>query len=73
MTNREWLASLSDEQLAEFCTSTLYVTFVGQELKDIKFPLSVRHIAQRTTSSIEGFKEWLNKEQEFEVLNESIY
>lgn len=52
-TNREWLESLSDEDLAAFYT-------LGVLLKDNSY-ISLYKIVMSFTSSQQGIKEWLSK------------
>jgi hypothetical protein len=66
-TNREWLQSLSDQELSEFLT-------VGIELKFLSMPVAcvynIREIASRYTQSTKGLEKWLAKEQEFMTIDE---
>ena len=52
-TNREWLESLSDEDLAAFYT-------LGIPLKDNSY-ISLYRVAMSFTSSQQGIKEWLSE------------
>lgn len=52
-TNREWLESLSDDDLAAFYT-------LGIPLKDGSY-ISLYKVAMSFTSSQQGIKEWLSK------------
>lgn len=52
-TNREWLESLSDDDLAAFYT-------LGVPLKDNSY-ISLYKVAMSFTSSQQGIKEWLSK------------
>lgn len=69
MTNREWMQSLTDEELANFLTQ-------GLPLKDIRiiiegydmFVASIHAVSYRYISSHLGIEEWLKQEQEFEVV-----
>lgn len=71
MTNREWMQSLTDEELANFLTD-------GLPVKDIRFKLdgygmflsSINTTSSRYTSSHLGIEEWLKQEQEFEVVKQ---
>ena len=71
MTNREWMQSLTDEELANFLTD-------GLPVKDNRFRLagygmflsSINTISSRYTSSHLGIEEWLKQEQEFEVVKQ---
>lgn len=53
MTNREWLESLSDEDLAAFYT-------LGIQLKDNSY-INLHSVAMNFTSSQQGIKDWLSK------------
>lgn len=52
-TNREWLESLSDEDLAAFYT-------LGIQLKDNSY-INLYRVAMSFTSSQQGIKEWLSQ------------
>ena len=52
-TNREWLESLSDEDLAAFYT-------LGIPLKDSSY-INLYRVAMSFTSSQQGIKEWLSQ------------
>lgn len=52
-TNREWMESMSDEDLAAFYT-------LGIPLKDNSY-ISLYKVAMSFTSSQQGIKEWLSK------------
>lgn len=77
-TNRQWLESLSNKQLAEFLTCGLYV----HDLYEIQGNLpegevcvrdrviNVDAIKRRYTQSHTGVEQWLNSPQEFEVIRE---
>ena len=56
-TNREWLESLSNEDLAAFYT-------LGVPLKD-NYYISLYKVAMSFTSSQQGIKEWLSKPCKF--------
>ena len=65
MTNRQWLESLTDRQLAEFLTFGLLVRsvhFVGDP-----FMISIAQISMRYTASIKGIETWLSQLQDYEV------
>ena len=69
MTNREWMESLTDTQLANFLTDGLILQSARIELKEYgMFVASVRTVSQRYTSSHLGIEKWFNQEQEFEVI-----
>ena len=78
MTNRQWLESLSNKQLAEFLTCGLYVhdlckiegnlpegaVFIRDRVMDFNA------IKMRYTQSHIGVAYWLDSPQEFEVISE---
>lgn len=64
-TNREWLMSLTDKQLAEFFTTGLYVKsnhYIGTP-----FMISISDIARRYTTSVSGIEKWLSMPQDYEI------
>lgn len=73
MTNREWLMSLSNKQLAEFCTYGIHVRYLCvNENNKIICPeciINVKDIARRYTNSVIGLESWLQSPQEFEVIH----
>lgn len=69
MTNREWMQSLTDEELANFLTDGLYVRDIRIGLDGFNmFAMSVHIIAHRYNSSRLGIEEWFKQNQEFEVV-----
>ena len=71
MTNREWLASLSDEQLARFFTNGVLVNYHGNMSAFFPpFYLSILQVAYGYISSTEGIKKWLKEKQAYEVVSE---
>jgi hypothetical protein len=65
-TNRQWLESLTDKQLAEFLTFGLLVRsvhFVGEP-----FMICISQIAMRYTASIKGIEKWLSDSQDYEIV-----
>jgi hypothetical protein len=68
MTNREWLESLTDKQLAAFLTAGLLVK--GRYAGDIPFHTSITKVAYRYTSSIQGIEIWLSQPQEYFIAEE---
>lgn len=65
ITNRQWLESLTDKQLAEFLTFGLLVRsmhYIGEP-----FIISISQIARRYTSSIKGIETWLSMPQDYEI------
>lgn len=77
-TNRDWLNSLTNKQLAEFLTCGLYV----HDLYEIEGNLpegavyvrdrvmDFNAIKRRHVKSHIGVEHWLNSPQEFEVITE---
>lgn len=62
MTNREWLNSLSDHDLALFLSTGLEVMAIGY---GDHFVVTIGDISRRYIMSHLGIEEWLNKPQEF--------
>lgn len=54
-TNREWLESLSDDDLAAFYTQGLLIERYSP------FPINIHQTIGSFTSSQQGIKEWLSK------------
>lgn len=74
MTNREWLATLSDEELSEFLTIGLHVRyihpFIGNTLTLSEGVVSVNKISWGYIQSTIGLTEWLRSNQDFETIKE---
>ncbi len=72
MTNREWLATLSNRELSEFLTIGLWVKFcqpiVGNTIIVQEGVVSIKDISLRYSISAYGVEAWLNSSQEFEVI-----
>ena len=72
MTNRQWLETLSTQELAEFLTCGLYVKLCypieGNMITVSEMTVSIRGIASRYIQSHEGIALWLDAKQEFEVI-----
>lgn len=72
MTNREWLATLSNKELSEFFTIGLCVKFcqpiVGNTIICLEGVVSIKDISLRYSVSAYGVEEWLQNNQEFEVI-----
>ena len=68
MTNREWLESLTDKQLADFFTHGIVVRthYIGCS----PFPISIHQIAGSYIQSTLGIEKWLSMPQDYEVLEE---
>lgn len=65
-TNRQWLESLTDKQLAEFFTHGLIVTSVHYD-GVLPFPISIHQIAGSYMQSTLGIEKWLSQLQDYEV------
>lgn len=66
-TNREWLNSLSNEQLADFLTENLQV----KSCTGFVYCTGISKIKYREISSVRGILRWLNAQQEFNIYEES--
>ena len=65
MTNREWMESLSDNDLAAFLTTGLFCECLWAPKPQNKFVVNVQSITNRYTHSQIGIAEWLERRQEF--------
>lgn len=65
LTNRQWLESLADKQLAEFFTHGIMVrkNYIGCP----PFPISIHQIAGSYIQSTLGIEKWLSMPQDYEV------
>ncbi len=61
MTNREWLATLSNKELSEFLTIGLWVKFCQPIVANLKSIVSIKDISLRYMISAYGVEEWLKK------------
>ena len=80
MTNREWLESLSDDDLSGFLALGIYVRDkkIPEVMPDTEdgypisygtdFYISIRDVANQYAQSPLGLYQWLNEDQEFEVI-----
>lgn len=59
MTNREWLNTLTDEQLANFLTFGLYVKY--KSMPDIPIMFSIKSLTYQYVQSTTGLTEWLSQ------------
>jgi hypothetical protein len=64
-TNRQWLESLTDRQLAQFFTLGLQVRSLHYHTEP--FPISIAQIAMSHTASIAGIETWLSMPQDYIV------
>jgi hypothetical protein len=67
-TNRQWLESLTDKQLAEFFTLGLQVRSLRYHTEP--FLISIVQIAMGYTASIAGIEVWLSMPQDYIVAEE---
>lgn len=65
-TNRQWLAEMSNRELAEFLTLGTVVR--GLNYHTDAFTLSIHDIARRYTSSVLGIELWLSEPQQYEIV-----
>jgi hypothetical protein len=68
MTNREWLESLTDNQLAAFLSYGLLAK--GAQVKTLPFVINLQMIAGRYTHTELGLRDWLERPQEFVIVEE---
>lgn len=77
-TNRDWLKSLTNKQLAEFLTCGLYVHDLNEIYTNLpggiicnqNRTVNLKQITMRYIQSHTGVENWLNSPQEFEVIPE---
>lgn len=67
-TNRQWLKSLTDKQLAEFFTHGIMVR--NNYLGCIPFPISIHQIAGSYMQSTLGIEKWLSMPQDYIVVED---
>jgi hypothetical protein len=68
MTNREWLESLTNNQLAAFLSYGLLAE--GAQVKTLPFVVNLQMIAGRYTHTELGLREWFGRPQEFVIVEE---
>lgn len=68
MTNREWLESLTDNQLAAFLSYGLLAE--GAQIKTLPFVINLDIVAGRYTHTELGLRDWLGRPQEFIIVEE---
>ena len=66
-TNREWLNSLSNEQLANFLTENLQI----KSDTGFVYCIGIGKIKYREISSVHAILHWLDAPQEFNIYEES--
>lgn len=64
-TNRQWLESLTDKQLALFLTFGLLVK--SNHYSSEPFIMSIVQISMNYTASVAGIERWLSMPQDYEV------
>jgi len=69
ITNREWLESLTDKQLAQFLTNGLRVVS-AHYMGDYPFYINIVSLASKYTQSELGIEKWLSMPQDYEVVEE---
>lgn len=67
MTNREWLNTLSDTQLAAFLTNGLPCKYYWDD-SDFTILVPLRRVLFRGTCSEDTLFRWFSEEQGFEVV-----
>jgi hypothetical protein len=68
LTNREWLESLTDNQLAAFLSYGILAE--GAQVKTLPFVINLQMIAGRYTHTELGLRDWLERPQEFVIVEE---
>lgn len=66
MTNREWLESLTNGQLATFLTHGLILRLKAEPVFIDCY--SIKDILYRNTKSDDAVEHWLSQNQEYEVI-----
>ena len=64
MTNRQWLHSLNDTQLAQFMMGQLFVRYKAANAPAAGFNIGI-NLSWATTDAVE---EWLRSPQEYEIV-----
>ena len=68
MTNRQWLESLTNNQLAAFLSYGILVE--GAQVKTLPFVINLNIVAGRYTHTELGLREWFEHPQEFVIVEE---
>lgn len=68
LTNREWLETLTDKQLAAFLSYGILAE--GAQVKTLPFVINLQMIAGRYTHTELGLRDWLERPQEFAIVEE---
>jgi hypothetical protein len=66
MTNRQWLETLTDKQLALFFTFGLLVR--SNHYNDEPFIISITQISMNYTASVAGIERWLSMPQDYKIV-----
>ena len=69
LTNRQWIESLTNRQLAEFLTYGIMVR--NNYLDCIPFPISIHQIGGSYMQSTLGIEKWLEMPQDYEIVKGS--
>lgn len=68
-TNREWLESLTDAQLAQFLVHGLKVES-AHYMGAYPFYINITNLASQYTQSKLGIEKWLSVSQDYEIVEE---
>jgi hypothetical protein len=68
LTNRQWLESLTNNQLAAFLSYGILVE--GAQVKTLPFVINLNIVAGRYTHTELGLREWFERPQEFVIVEE---
>ena len=68
ITNREWLESLTNNQLAAFFSYGILVEEV--QVKTLPFVINLGMVAGHYTHTELGLRDWLGRPQEFMIIEE---
>lgn len=68
LTNRQWLESLTDNQLAAFLSYGILVE--GAQVKTLPFVINLNIVAGRYTHTELGLRERFERPQEFVIVEE---
>lgn len=72
MTNREWLNTLTDEQLSQFLTGGLLLHHKPLEkvegIAETDYITNISLVYRRSINSTRYLEKWLSDEQEFETV-----
>ena len=69
LTNRQWLESLTNSQLAAFLTDGLYMTS-AHYLGAYATYVNIRQVASNYTQPQLGIEKWLSMPQDFVIVEE---